>query len=490
MPVPERRRTPRIALDRLAYIKIEPNNGGIVLNVSEGGLCFHSIVSVEPGSLRFSLLDQNRHIDADGELAWMDEQQKVGGIRFTALSPQAREQIQNLISRPYEAVHDEETEIPPSGTRFPSLAERWSASAPATVAVPSREQIPAYRRLHLLKGFSGGLATGLLIAFLVASGFLFHSHRHQVGESLIHLGQRLSATPSPQQQAQTSGVLAEPRHAARPPIPGPKPAPAPTLAAAREKPLAQTRPSAPEIQAEQARPVAQPAATITVARGGRVAPAAEAVTLAPPSIPSSNAFSMPKLLADKNNALPQLVTVSESPGKAAETEPAPPMFFEVGKFKQQWRAREVNDQLAQLRFPASITQKNSLFGSSYYVLVGPYEDPEAADDAHQSLASSGFKPRAFERGSRNFTLSSGVTLNGTDMSGDYVISWESYIPDAKVKFSQNDSVVASADGKWVDRGVRNNRNAFVYLRRGDGSHVLLEIRFEGMSKVLVFSRPS
>lgn len=29
-----------------------------------------------------------------------------------------------------------------------------------------------------------------------------------------------------------------------------------------------------------------------------------------------------------------------------------------------------------------------------------------------------------------------------------------------------------------------------YLKRDDGSRVLLEIRFEGMSKVLVFSKPS
>ncbi|HEY6051068.1 MAG TPA: hypothetical protein VIZ58_07450, partial [Thermoanaerobaculia bacterium] len=97
----------------------------------------------------------------------------------------------------------------------------------------------------------------------------------------------------------------------------------------------------------------------------------------------------------------------------------------------------------------------------------------------------------FERGSRNFTFSSPVRLNGTEMPlGEFVIRWESYIPDAKVKFLLNDDLVMSVDGRWVDRGVKNERNAFVYEKRGDGSHNLLEIRFAGMSRVLVFSKPS
>jgi hypothetical protein len=76
------------------------------------------------------------------------------------------------------------------------------------------------------------------------------------------------------------------------------------------------------------------------------------------------------------------------------------------------------------------------------------------------------------------------------MSGQFLISWESYIPDAKVKFSQNDYLVTTADGRWVDRGIRTERNAFVYQRNPDGSRILLEIRFGGMSKVLVFNNPS
>jgi len=101
MPTPERRQIPRTTLDRLAYIHIEPNNGGIVLNVSNDGLCFHCIAAVEKnGPLRFSLLEQNRRIAACGELAWTDEVHKVAGVRFTTLTADARQQVQDWISQP------------------------------------------------------------------------------------------------------------------------------------------------------------------------------------------------------------------------------------------------------------------------------------------------------------------------------------------------------------------------------------------------------
>lgn len=50
----EHRQIPRTKLDQLAYIHIEPNNGGIILNVSGVGLGFHSMARVERnGPLRF-----------------------------------------------------------------------------------------------------------------------------------------------------------------------------------------------------------------------------------------------------------------------------------------------------------------------------------------------------------------------------------------------------------------------------------------------------
>jgi hypothetical protein len=125
--------------------------------------------------------------------------------------------------------------------------------------------------------------------------------------------------------------------------------------------------------------------------------------------------------------------------------------------------------------------------NSYSVLVGPYGDDQNAEVARKDLLVHGFSPRAFERGSRDFRFPLVVTLNGTQVPvGDYTISWESYSPDAVVKFTRNYDVVVTADGKWMKSEVPYPLNAIVWRKGADGSQTLLEIRFGGMSRALVF----
>ena len=51
----ERRLSIRKPLERLAYISLPFNNGGIVLDVSEGGVGFHAIAPVEvDGPIHFA----------------------------------------------------------------------------------------------------------------------------------------------------------------------------------------------------------------------------------------------------------------------------------------------------------------------------------------------------------------------------------------------------------------------------------------------------
>src|SRR5690242_18746386 len=100
----ERRNLPRTNIEKLAYIHIEPNNGGIVRNISRDGLGFHSQAPVEKnGPVRFSLKEQNRRIDICGELAWTDAVNKIGGLRFTTLTPEARRQIEDWLSQPADS---------------------------------------------------------------------------------------------------------------------------------------------------------------------------------------------------------------------------------------------------------------------------------------------------------------------------------------------------------------------------------------------------
>jgi len=175
----------------------------------------------------------------------------------------------------------------------------------------------------------------------------------------------------------------------------------------------------------------------------------------------------------------------ENPNSTSE------LFFEVGKFKNQSQAHVEIDKLSRLGFPATAVQKGFLWTNSYHVLVGPYGDEDRAKATHEHLVSNGFKPRPFERGSRAFTLNSPVTLNGARTPpGDYILSWESYLDDASVKFLLNDFTVATANGRWVKRDVKYPRDAYVYRRNADGSRTLLEIRFGGTRQALVFGKPS
>src|SRR2546429_938082 len=84
-----------------AFIQIERDEVGKVLNVSEGGLSFSSVTPVPrnlPVYFRFSFNLKDR-IEAMGEVAWTDLSRTVGGLRFTQLSQAGREQIRKWMSR-------------------------------------------------------------------------------------------------------------------------------------------------------------------------------------------------------------------------------------------------------------------------------------------------------------------------------------------------------------------------------------------------------
>lgn len=139
-----RRRFLRKVPNDLAFIQIERDEVGKVLNVSEGGLSFSSVTPVPrnlPVYFWFSFNLKER-IEAMGEVAWTDLSRTVGGLRFTQLSQGSREQIQKWLSRlrteeaPREAPEEievaDEEEIP----------EREEALVPQLVTAASAAAMP------------------------------------------------------------------------------------------------------------------------------------------------------------------------------------------------------------------------------------------------------------------------------------------------------------------------------------------------------------
>lgn len=93
----ERRQYPRTKLAEIAYIGMGPENGGLVLDVSDGGLSFHSVAPVQQSeNIRFLLsLRGHSRIEGFGEVVWTNELRTVCGLRFTSLSSGAREHLNN-----------------------------------------------------------------------------------------------------------------------------------------------------------------------------------------------------------------------------------------------------------------------------------------------------------------------------------------------------------------------------------------------------------
>jgi len=164
-------------------------------------------------------------------------------------------------------------------------------------------------------------------------------------------------------------------------------------------------------------------------------------------------------------------------------------YLEIGKFKEKLLADRTTGQLSQLGFPATVIQRNRFLGKSYQVLVGPYGSDLDAEAVHKNLASLGFTPRSYERGQRDFSLPPVLKVGGTHLPVGYcMISWESYTPDAIVKFESDRGMSVTVEGKWVNQGARYSNNAIVYVENRDGSRTLLEIRFNRMGRALVFRR--
>jgi len=539
-------------VERFAYINIEPGNGGSVLNVSEGGLCFRAVAPVERNkTIRLWFWNHDRRIEIQGSLVWMDEKLKTGGLRFTDLPVEAREPMRKWISPALAVAPDQETVLsalrphvsPPPVDNWPETRLAMGSSEQLAVLSPNTTKAPS-------SSFAAGMAAGLLIAALVAAPFLFRSYKRQLGESLIHWGEVFAARP----HAQTQSVSAQPQPtppptnpqtttqaaSAEPETSGPsaeaitretQPEPKPTqnavtvahtvlpqpaktvmptekvasdVASEKARKPADSRPeriATSKTQAHQVAP-ASPAPATSIAMASRLpqAPAAAISTVAP-TITSPAAAIVPKSkVAPAKPAVPQLepaTGIVQNTGKANGVS-ITPLYFEVGKFKNEMLAKEATDNLVRLGLRATTAEKKHLWSTSYHLLVGPYNDDQA-EAIRKKLVASGFKPQVFERGSRGFNIGGGCETMGQLLRSEpanriqmrpegCVISWETYSNFTMVKFGSENNTVATANGRWVNRAITYPRDAFVYRVNDDGSRTLLEIQFAGMSHALVFGK--
>jgi len=92
----ELRQHARRKLAGMAYVELAQDNGGILLNLSEGGLAVQSALALstrEFPELRFQLPNMRGWLTAAGRVAWMSDSKKEAGIQFLDLHEHARAQI-------------------------------------------------------------------------------------------------------------------------------------------------------------------------------------------------------------------------------------------------------------------------------------------------------------------------------------------------------------------------------------------------------------
>src|SRR6266478_9510380 len=77
---------------QLVYLELGVGNGGMLLSVSEDGFRFRAVSPVRANTIMpfaFSLDGRNR-LEGEGTVAWVEEEGKSGGMRFTEVSPEFR----------------------------------------------------------------------------------------------------------------------------------------------------------------------------------------------------------------------------------------------------------------------------------------------------------------------------------------------------------------------------------------------------------------
>jgi len=91
----------RRKLSPMAYVELGQENGGILLNLSEGGFAVQSALTLtarEFPELRFQVPAFQGWLTASGRMVWMSDSKKEAGIQFTELPGEARKEIHKWVS--------------------------------------------------------------------------------------------------------------------------------------------------------------------------------------------------------------------------------------------------------------------------------------------------------------------------------------------------------------------------------------------------------
>ena len=236
----ERRRQKRGPLEEFVFIQIERDDGGRVLNLSEGGLSFEVFSPIpQNGPLYFWFSPNLRErIEAFGEVAWTDAARRVGGLKFLKMKLQDRERISAWVKQVSKTENPERqpiafakaipeiSPIPPREAAVsPTSLSLGQSSSPAPLQdnVASRGGVPEATesrnsfysaRLVPLERFLTATRRqfifGILVGLLVSAAVAIPAFKYSASKKQITA---LPAEPSPTVVAKPNVQLDPPRAA-------------------------------------------------------------------------------------------------------------------------------------------------------------------------------------------------------------------------------------------------------------------------------------
>ena len=129
MHVPERRSHRRRRVLSLEYIDLGSFNGGILLNLSEGGLYVQAVAGLSNDDLpelSFRLPDSTYVVKTNAQIAWTGESRKDAGIQFVDLPEEARLKIREWVALelpPVESANASDANVAPVRKKTERLLE-------------------------------------------------------------------------------------------------------------------------------------------------------------------------------------------------------------------------------------------------------------------------------------------------------------------------------------------------------------------------------
>jgi len=185
----ERRRAARVTPNPLTVIRLPSGIRGVLLDISASGLGFLASAPIDASrSIQFTLAVKSiEDLEVGGELVWKDGTGKRGGVRFTHLPAEVREQVRVWLQHPHT-----DTSVPFSPQR--TFDRSFDAESEFTPSA-SRTKSSSHASVH--KSFGGRKAAinaiTILLAFCVAAGIWSSIYRRETSDMLSRTQKNISA---------------------------------------------------------------------------------------------------------------------------------------------------------------------------------------------------------------------------------------------------------------------------------------------------------